>query len=147
MIIGKQISSFIFRFEIVFNIIIICQSKINHIRFILLLRLFHITIVTAYFFCTHAGIIGAPYISTINSRSINPLNKPFPASPYIITPGLSRHIVLHSQIKIESAEPITCADIERPLYLLTLYSVKVESCPFKTTLKSPLNKAPPIFIS
>jgi hypothetical protein len=113
----------------------------------LLLRLFHIALVAAYFFCTHAGIIGTPYISTINNRSFNPLNKSFPASPYIITPALSRHIVLHSVKKIEFVEPITYADIERPLFLLTYYSVDVESCPFKTTLEFPLNKAPPDFIS
>jgi len=129
------------------NIIIICYYKIFLCWINLFLRLFHIAVVAAYFFCSYAGIIGAPYISTLGDRAFTPFNCTFPASTYIVTPALSKHIYTHCQIKIESNNPEVRVNNTIPRLLPYYYFISSEGSPFKISLESPLNKAPPLFFS
>ena len=109
------------------------------------LRLFNIALILSYFFCCHAEIIAAPFLSSLKERTYKPLKSN--SYPYTesITALLPKHVHTVFQIKID-ADNQPLLTISAPSRLLvSFYFIAHDDDIIQKYLETPPNKAPPIF--
>lgn len=108
-------------------------------------KFFHIILISAYFLCCYAEIIASPHFSSLGEKAFTPSGKNFPAKTYFFTTALPKHLHTFNQIKANDHQQELCTDsfFDQPIQNIHYHFSEV--CPFKITLISPFNKAPPSY--
>ena len=111
----------------------------------LFLRFFHIALIVSYFFCCHAEIIAAPFVSSSKERTFKPLKSNSNPHTESITASLPKHIHTIFQIKIDVDNQHLLTVSAPTRLLVNFYFIAHNDDIIQEYLETPPNKAPPIF--
>ena len=109
------------------------------------LRLFHIALILSYFFCCHAEIIAAPFVSSLSERAFQPLKNDFHPRTESITLSLPKHINSDFLIKIDVDNSVVQLINAPHRPSVIFYDEVFDKDILQAFFDIPLNKAPPSF--
>ncbi|MGE5807255.1 MAG: hypothetical protein ACM339_06285 [Ignavibacteria bacterium] len=109
------------------------------------LRLFNIALICAYFFSVYAQIGWYGYVNSLKGIVFTESKNLSPSRTKYVSANLPKHIHAFYQIKLGDHPKSIKGHSTFDRLLITYLFISSENTPFKISLDSPLNKAPPAY--